>query len=375
MAGIYIHIPFCTQKCHYCNFFSQPAIHLIPQYVDALCKELELRKDYLSEPVSTIYFGGGTPGLLQVSHIEKILSTINHHYKNNAFEITLEVNPDDINRDYLIKIRKAGINRLSIGIQSLDDGDLKWLNRRHSAQQAIDAFQQARECGFDNISIDLIYGIPVQNTSRWEEQVSKVLRLKPEHISAYALTVEPGTALHHFIQTGQRPDVDEEHALQCFMILKDHIEDLGYQQYEVSNYCLPGRESQHNSSYWNQIPYLGVGASAHSYNGNSRQWNVAAINKYITNINDGYIPSEKEELNLVDKFNEYIMTALRTAKGCNLSHINTVYGKDYVDMISTEAEQFVREGLLIREDDYLRTAKKGWFHLDGIAASLFANIE
>ncbi len=371
MAGVYIHIPFCTQKCHYCNFFSQPAIQLIPQYIDSICREIELQKSYLSEPVKTIYFGGGTPGLLSPQQIEQILNVIHKNYDIAVTEITLEVNPDDINPEYLHKIKEIGINRLSMGVQSLDDRDLKWLNRRHSAEQAINAVLEAKKAGFDNISIDLIYGIPVQSQKRWSKQLEKALEIRPQHLSAYALTVESGTALHHFISHGERQNVDDEHALSCFKILKSATEKHGYHQYEVSNFAIIGKESQHNSSYWNQTPYLGIGASAHSYNKNSRQWNICAINKYMQSINEGITPFEYEILSREDKINEYVMTSLRTAKGCNLKYIKEAFGRETAKRIADSSAQFINKGLLIHEDDYLSVGINGWFQLDGIAASLF----
>jgi len=371
MAGLYIHIPFCTRKCHYCNFFSQPALHLIPSYVNALCREIEIRKEYLSEPITTLYFGGGTPGLLSAEQIGAILNNAGKHLDVKLNEVTLEVNPDNLNNDYLRSIKDVGIDRLSIGIQSFNNKDLKWLNRSHSGEISVEAISDARIAGFENISIDLIYGIPVQSIGEWERQIDIAISLHPEHISAYALTIEPGTALHHFIRKGKRPDVSDKHAEECFRVLKRKLREHGYEHYEVSNFCLPGKESRHNSGYWNHTPYLGIGASAHSFDGKSRQWNVSAINHYISEINQGIVPSEKEELSTINMLNEYLMVSIRTSKGCNLNHINEVYGEEFEKNVLMRAKPFIENNLLVLKDKVIRTSEQGWFHLDGIASSLF----
>ncbi len=371
MAGIYIHIPFCVKKCHYCNFFSQPALDLIPAYVNALCDELVLRKAYLNEPVETIYFGGGTPSLLQPSQVDAILNTIYKHFSLKLHEATFEVNPDELSESYLHNIRCSGINRLSIGIQSFNDRDLTWLNRRHSGDQAQMAVCNARKTGFDNISIDLIYGIPIQSLGQWEEQINIATGLTPEHISAYALTVEPGTALHHFINTKKYQPVSDEHSRACFEILVQKLKTAGYYHYEVSNFSLPGRESMHNSAYWNQSTYLGVGASAHSYNGTSRQWNIAAINRYINALQQKAIPAEKEILSEKDKINEYIMTHLRTADGIHNEYIRENFGEDTFNSVRSKATLYINNGLLFETNNHICTTEEGWFHLDGIASTLF----
>jgi oxygen-independent coproporphyrinogen-3 oxidase len=371
MAGLYIHIPFCTRKCHYCNFFSQPALHLVPSYVEAICREIEIRKEYLSEPVKTIYFGGGTPGLLSAAQIERILNTAANHLDIQLSEVTLEANPDNLSVEYLRNIKNVGVDRLSIGVQSFNNTDLKWLNRNHSGETAIESISNARSAGFENISIDLIYGIPVQTTTQWKSQIDIALSLHPEHISAYALTVEPGTALHHFIRKGKRSDVSDKHAEECFRVLKRQLGEHGYTHYEVSNFCLPGKESMHNSAYWDHTPYLGVGASAHSFDGKSRQWNIAAINQYINDIGIGTVPAEREELSEVTMLNEYLMVSIRTSKGCNLNHINQVYGEEFENKVLMRAKPFIENRLLELTDKVIKTSEQGWFHLDGIASSLF----
>ncbi|MDD3960671.1 MAG: radical SAM family heme chaperone HemW [Bacteroidales bacterium] len=371
MAGLYFHIPFCSQKCHYCNFFSQPAKELLPRYIESVCKEIALQKEYLQSPVRTIYFGGGTPSLLEENHFKKIFHAIHRHLNTDPDETTIEVNPNDITASYIRMLRHTGFNRLSMGIQSFSDTDLQWLNRSHTGAQARQAYTTAREGGFRNISIDLIYGMPIQNINTWKKQIETAMQLRPEHLSAYALTVEKGTALAHFIHKGIYPPVSDETLAEDFALLCKILKREGYTHYEVSNFALPGYEAKHNASYWDQTHYLGIGASAHSYNGTSRQWNVAAINKYMEHINRGEIPSEKEELTLSDQLNEYVLTSLRTAAGCNLSHISTVYGETEKERIKKNATRYIQTGLLSCNKNILKTTQKGWFYIDGIAAELF----
>ncbi len=371
MAGLYIHIPFCTQKCPYCNFFSLASTRLIPDYVEAVCDEIALRKDYLQEPVRTIYFGGGTPGLLRAQEIERILAAISRHLRNESEENTLEVNPNNVNHRYLQALQKVGINRLSIGIQSLNNEELRWLHRTHTAEQAITSIQQARESGFNNLSVDMIYGIPIQSQQSWERQLAQILALRPDHLSAYALTVEPGTPLYQRIQKGKLKDVDDTHTRACFFSLQHLTREAGYPQYEVSNFALPGKRSKHNASYWEQVPYWGIGTSAHSYDRVSRQWNVASVPRYIQQIKEGKIPAEREVLSPADRYNEYVMTRLRTKKGCDLVQISHLFGEKAMQATLHEAQKYITKGLLSLQNHHLCTTDKGWFHLDGIAASLF----
>ncbi|HOH55971.1 MAG TPA: radical SAM family heme chaperone HemW, partial [Paludibacteraceae bacterium] len=286
MAGIYIHIPFCSQRCSYCNFFSVVSINLLNEVIDAIIKEFSIRKDYLkNEPVQTIYFGGGTPSLLTIQQIEKLLNTIykNFPVEKNA-EITFEANPDDLTEKYLSDLKKTGINRLSIGIQSFDDNKLKILNRRHNAFQAVEAVRVAQRSGFNNISIDLIYGLPFQSLIEWENDLDKAFSLPIQHLSAYALTFEEKTLLLKQKEKKLIEPADEELMIKMYELLLNKSNQNGFDAYEISNFSLPEFYSRHNSSYWTQTPYLGIGPSAHSFNGFSRQWNVASIHKYIEGI-------------------------------------------------------------------------------------------
>lgn len=371
MAGLYIHIPFCTQKCHYCNFFSIPALEYMDEYIDALCKEIILRQHYLHEPYNTIYIGGGTPSLLKQNHFLQILSTIRTHLHVEDPEISMELNPDDITPEYLHMIKEMGFSRVSIGIQSFRDEDLKWLNRRHSGAQAISAIKQSRIAGFKNISLDLIYAIPGQELAIWKQQVETALMLRPEHISAYSLTVEPGTPLDHYIKKGMKKNVSDALAADCFAYLRKKLISSGYEHYEISNFSLPGFRSKHNTSYWNGTPYMGIGPSAHSFDGNSRQWNVSALRQYITKINIDKIPCQIEILTITEKINEYIMTSLRTIEGCDLHFISDQFGKEYSNKIINNATSALKSSHLFMANNILKVTEKGLFLMDGISANLF----
>ncbi len=314
MAGIYIHIPFCRQACHYCNFHFSTSLRYKNELLGALLKETELQKDYLgNESIETIYFGGGTPSILQISdlrlQIEKIRETFN--ISKNA-EITLEANPDDINEEKLAGWKEIGINRLSIGVQSFFEEDLLWMNRAHNSQQAVSSLQVAVKY-FDNITMDLIYGHPLLSNEKWKQNVEKVIALNIPHISCYALTVEPKTPLSKMIKEKKKEDVQQEKQAEQFLLLMQWLEDAGYEHYEISNFARPGRRSRHNSSYWQGKKYLGLGPSAHSFNDESRQWNISNNNVYIESLAENKIPFEKEILTPSQKVNEYIMTSLRTA--------------------------------------------------------------
>lgn len=377
MAGIYLHIPFCRQKCTYCNFFSLASRRHLDAFSGTLIKELEIQQHYLGgEPVETIYFGGGTPSLLDPSSIAGILEKIRHLFiVVNDAEITLEANPDDLCKEQLNGIRDAGINRLSIGIQSFHDDDLKFLNRIHSADEAISSISLARETGFNNLSIDLIYGIPGQDSSRWEFNVKKSLELEIPHISSYALTVEERTPLERMIASGKVPPVDDFLQEEHFSILCSLMEQEGYLHYEISNFCKPGMFAKHNTSYWKGVAYLGAGPSAHSYNGNSRQWNISNLTQYMKSISDGLVPSEMEQLSEVQKFNEYIMTSLRTMWGCDLSHIEQAFGKEWKEKVIRDSLKYLQGGFLIRNGNLLLLTMLGRFRADGIASDLFRTDE
>ena len=378
MAGIYIHIPFCKQACHYCDFHFSTSLKKKYDLVNALVKELELRKDELKdETVDTIYFGGGTPSLLTIDELRFLISEVYKNYKvvENP-EITLEANPDDllpvraqsrtIFEDYL----KIGINRLSIGIQSFFEADLKLMNRAHNAEEAKNCLQEATK-HFDNISVDLIYGIPGLSNENWIKNIETVLSFNIPHISSYALTVEPRTALETFIKKGIVQNVDDDLAQEQFHILIDKLEVSGFVHYELSNFAKPNYLSKNNSAYWQGKPYLGIGPSAHSFNGNERGWNVSNNSKYIRSLEKNILPNEKETLTITDKYNEYVMTGLRTIWGVSLEKIEQDFGKKYKKYIMEQADNYLKNEFLILDNGKLIVAKKGKFLSDGIASYLF----
>lgn len=371
MSGIYIHIPFCKQACHYCDFHFSTSLAKKGELVDALCKELVFRKDELIDKMETIYFGGGTPSLLSSEELNQIFETIYSNYRiSENPEITLEANPDDLSREQIDKFTNSPINRLSIGIQSFYEEDLKLMNRAHNASEALECIMEAKKY-FENISIDLIYGIPRMSNERWNKNLEIALKLDVPHLSCYALTVEPKTALKKFIEKGIVPPVDEETAKQHYEILLSETEKAGLENYEFSNFGRPGFHSRNNTAYWEGKPYLGIGPSAHSYDGNSRSWNVANNTKYIKSIEAGILPSEMEILSKEDKYNEYIMTGLRTKKGVSLEKVENEFGKKYAEYLLKQAENHLKNRLLILETQTLQISKKGKFLTDGIAADLF----
>jgi len=320
MAGIYIHIPFCKTRCAYCDFYSTTHEAWKQQYVDALCKELVQRKDYLKgETVDTIYMGGGTPSQLSIAQLNALLATIEAHFPLSKHpEITIEVNPDDVSDSYAEGLKQTPVNRISMGIQTFDDATLRILNRRHTEQIARMATMRLREKGFQNISIDLMYGLPGETIEQWENDLQQAIALNVEHISAYHLTYEEGTPLYRRLQQGEVSEVSEELSLTFFNMLIDALTKAGYQHYEISNFCKPGMHSRHNSSYWQGIAYLGCGAAAHSFDGASRQWNIADIKAYIQGIETNAPCYEIETLDNATRYNEYIMTGLRTSHGSSL---------------------------------------------------------
>ncbi len=371
MSGVYIHVPFCKQACHYCDFHFSTQMGKREAMVDALVKEIKMRKDEVQDEVETIYFGGGTPSVLTTEEIERLIQTVYDHYKvMDEPEITLEANPDDLSNHRIIQLSKSRINRLSIGIQSFFDEDLKLMNRAHNASEAEQCIQEATEY-FDNITIDLIYGIPGMDNARWEANIQKALELGLPHISSYALTVEPKTALKKFIEKGVVPNVDDEQAQEQFYMLVDILEAHGFVDYEISNFGKPGYFSQNNTSYWLGKKYIGIGPSAHSFDGEHRSWNVRNNPTYIKKINEGFLPSEVETLTTIDRYNEYVMTGLRTIWGVSLKTIEDDFGPNYLKYLEMQAAKFVEQGLLQGDGGVLKTTKKGKFLADGIASDLF----
>lgn len=372
MAGIYIHIPFCKQACHYCDFHFSTSLKKKDELIQALVKELKLRKSELTnQTVETIYFGGGTPSLLNKNEIHLLLDTVfqNYNVASNP-EITLEANPDDLSKNHIHELANTPVNRLSIGIQSFFDEDLKLMNRAHNANEAKQCLEEASKY-FDNITIDLIYGIPGLTNAKWLENIDMALSFKIPHISSYALTVEPKTALHAFIIKGQIQNVEDELAEHQFYMLTEKLETQGFVHYELSNFGKPGFFSTHNTSYWQGKSYLGIGPSAHSFNGSQRSWNIRNNSSYIKSLNNNILPMEIETLSVTDQYNEYVMTGLRTMWGISLLNIEKEYGVIFKNYILEQSQKYIKEELLYIDGDKMYITEKGRFLSDGIASDLF----
>jgi oxygen-independent coproporphyrinogen-3 oxidase len=371
MAGIYAHIPFCKQACHYCDFHFSTSVKKKPEMVEAICKELLLRKQEISGDVDTIYFGGGTPSLLSAEELQQIFQVIHSHFTvvGNA-EITLEANPDDLSEEKLKMLAASSVNRLSIGVQSFFEEDLKLMNRAHNADEALESIRLAKHY-FDNISIDLIYGIPGMSNDRWQENLQIALDLNVPHISSYALTVEPKTTLKSLIEKGKVAPVEEELAKEQYEIMINRLSAAGFDNYEFSNFGKPGFFSRNNTAYWFGKPYLGIGPSAHSFDGFQRKWNISNNTLYIKALQKGEIPAEVEELSVADRYNELVMTRLRTSWGISVDEVERSFGKKYKDYLLREAARLIEDKLLDWSDNRLQVSKKGKFLSDGIAAELF----
>ncbi len=372
MSGIYIHIPFCKQACHYCDFHFSTTMGKKEAMVLALCEELKLRKEeFKNITVETIYFGGGTPSVLDTAEIEQLIAAVYENYQvSPAPEITLEANPDDLTEQKILQLAKSPINRLSIGIQSFFDEDLKLMNRAHSGKEAAESLAMATR-HFDNISIDLIYGMPNMSEERWQANIEKALSFGVPHISSYVLTVEPKTALFDFIKKGLVIPAADEVAQAHFDILNKMLTVAGYSCYEISSFGKPGYFSKNNSAYWQQKKYIGIGPSAHSFDGHRRGWNINNNPKYIKSLNKGVLPMEIEVLSRTDKYNEYVMTGLRTVWGVSLRKVQLEFGEKYKEYLMLQADKFIEQHLLYIDADLLLTTNKGKFLADGIAADLF----
>ncbi len=401
MAGIYIHIPFCNSKCAYCGFYSLPSLKLKDRFLEALKAEIVERKDYLQRgphcgldpqspalkgnhdmpPINTIYFGGGTPSLLSINEIGELLHLIKETYPvaENA-EITLEANPDTLSLEYLEGLRQRGVNRLSIGIQSFFDNDLNYLSRRHDSHHAIQCIDWAKQAGFSNISIDLIYGLPTSNAEQWNRNLDLFFALDLPHLSAYALTLEPNAVLTKQIEQGKVPPVNEEDALRDYEILCQRATENGYLHYEISNFCRCGMHSKHNASYWFGTPYTGFGPSAHSYDGNSRQWNISSVEKYIdarretARLQDQKVPrpaSEKETLSLEQLYDEYVMLRLRTHWGIDLKWLKREMGERFSSYCEQHAQPLIAQGRLSQTREFLYLTDAQMLFADGVAEELF----
>ena len=368
MAGIYIHIPFCRRKCHYCNFFSLASQKLKPRFLEALKREIELSRDYLgAAEIQTVYFGGGTPSVFRPGELEPVIRSLT----GGTGEFTLELNPEDVTEAYVEELKNNSFNRFSLGVQSFFDDDLAGLNRSHSAGQSVRAVKLLKDAGFGNISIDLIYGIPGSSDERWKQNLETAFSLRVPHISAYALTVEQKTPLAWMISRKRLAPVDEEAQVRQFGILMEEAVAHGFQQYEISNFALPGMHAVHNTNYWKGVPYLGLGPSAHSYNGRSRRWNVANLTGYIDALAAGKLPFEEEILTPRQKYNEYVMTSLRTMWGCSISAIRADFGPDFSDFFQRNAAPIIEQGFLSENSGIYILTGAGKLLADRIASELF----
>jgi oxygen-independent coproporphyrinogen-3 oxidase len=368
MAGIYVHIPFCRKACHYCNFHFSTRLESMEGMMHAIVAEIPLRATYVTGTIETIYLGGGTPSLLPAATLDKLLRQLKAYFTvATDAEITLETNPDDITAEQLASWKQAGVNRLSIGIQSFFEEDLQWMNRAHTAGQAIQSIALAREAGFDNITIDLIYGTPTLTDERWQQNVQMALAAGVTHLSCYALTVEPKTALHKMVEQHKKQEPDPDQQSRHFELLMQWMAEAGYEHYEISNFAKPGHRSRHNSSYWSGAHYAGIGPAAHSFNGESRQWNIANNALYIKSIEQGALPFEIETLTPDQQLNEYIMTSLRTMEGLDLEKVSA----DAAGQLLKAAQKYIAAGTMVVNGQRLVLTMQGKLLADGIAADLF----
>jgi oxygen-independent coproporphyrinogen III oxidase len=375
LSGIYLHIPFCKQACHYCDFHFSTSMGHKEATIQAIARELEMRQDYLQgQTVHTIYFGGGTPSLLIQEELQLLLQTIKGLFiVSDDVEITLEANPDDLSPEKLLELKAAGINRLSIGLQSFHEPHLRMMNRAHNAMESLQCVQDAQAAGFDNITVDLIYGIPAPDHSIWLEDLKMLFTLHVQHVSCYALTIEPDTAFGRWSKKGSFKPAEDEFTAQQFEILLEQMQQQGFVQYEVSNFSKPGYESKHNSNYWRGVHYLGVGPSAHSFNGPSRQYNVSHNRKYTEAISQGIIPCEIEELTVADQANDYLLTTLRTIWGCDLTVMRDKYGYDVQAMHTAYLQELNLKELASIQDNVLYLSDKGKLLADQITLDLFVD--
>ena len=372
MAGLYIHIPFCKQRCSYCAFYSTTLYNIRERYVNALCKELAMRKEYAGGgTIETIYFGGGTPSTLSMEQLQKICDAIYATYTVSVTpEVTIECNPDDLTPDFLAQLKRLPFNRISMGVQSFNDAQLKRLGRRHDAEKARQAVKNAREAGYDNISIDLIFALPGSTLAEWEHDLDSAIALRPDHLSAYNLTYEEGTPLHRALEGGDFAELSEEENIEQFQMLIAKLKEAGYNHYEISNFAKPGCESRHNSSYWNDTPYIGCGAAAHSYNGTSRQWNIANIKEYIKGIENGLPNFEIEELSEEEHYNDTILTRLRTAKGIPLEWMKKKFCERLNRYMQHAIEKEIALDNLKEENGFVSLTQKGIFISDAVIREL-----
>lgn len=377
MAGIYVHIPFCKKACTYCDFHFSTSMRNADEMVEAICKELLFKKERLkNQSIGSIYFGGGTPSVLSAKALSRIFTTIYQHYDvSSSAEITLEANPDDLNKANLMALKSLSLNRFSIGVQSFFEEDLLWMNRAHTASEAIDSIKRSQDFGYENLSIDLIYGYPLLSDEKWDSNIQTLIELQTPHISAYSLTVEPNTALSHAIKVGKHKPINDDQSAAQFSHLNRRLTTQGFEQYEISNYALPDKYAVHNTNYWRGVPYLGIGPSAHGFDGENRYHNLANNALYLKELAQNKLPETIEILSLSDQINELIMTSLRTQWGLDLKMIETRFGKTLAQKISKEAEVFQKKQQLKRLDDLITLTPEGKLFADGIASSLFVDEE
>jgi oxygen-independent coproporphyrinogen-3 oxidase len=377
MAGIYIHIPFCKQKCHYCNFYSLASNRYFDEVIDAITDEVNLRKSLVSnEIIESVYFGGGTPSLMKAHHLQKIMDAVFTHFSvADHAEITLEANPDDVSQEQLQSFKKNGVNRLSMGVQTFNDVELQYLNRTHDVEKALKSIEMSRREGFENLTIDLIYGLPNSTPASWNKNLHIIKTLGIPHISCYALTVEPNTAFEYFIRKGKLKPPAEELFLDQFEALVDFANNNGYEHYEISNFCKDKRYAQHNTAYWFGKPYLGLGPSAHSYDGISRTWNIAHLKKYIEGIKSENPVFEQEVLTENQRFNEFIMTHLRTQWGVRFSELRSGFSKSQANYFFSKLKKYKDSDLIKISEEKVSLTRKGIFISDSIIADFFVGEE
>lgn len=373
MAGLYLHIPFCKRKCHYCNFYSLASVKFKPQLVEALIREIDLQKDYLQgELLDSIYFGGGTPSLLNERELNSIFDKIHSTFSvEEKAEITFEANPDDLTKDYLQMLNKTAVNRLSIGVQSFNDKELVYLNRLHTAEEAKSALKRAQDAGFSSLSLDLIYGIPIATTASWKENLELFKALEIEHLSAYNLTREENTAYDILIKKGKYAPPDDVQGEEHFKLLLAFAKENNLEQYEISNFAFDQKYALHNTNYWRRKKYLGIGPSAHSFNLHSRSWNSAQLKPYIEAISNGELPAEIESLSKSDQWNEMIMTGFRTKWGVEIDYLKQNFEAAWIDTLHQQTQKYISNGQLLQSGTHYKLSEKGMFFADGIAADFF----
>ncbi|MDH5828314.1 radical SAM family heme chaperone HemW [Sphingobacterium faecium] len=370
---IYFHIPFCKQACHYCDFHFSTSLKYKDEMLSMLYKEIELRADYLEDKkIQSIYFGGGTPSILEAEDISRLIDKVSKHFEiDSNIEITLEANPDDLNREKVEKLRQTEINRFSIGIQSFFEEDLRWMNRAHNQKEAESCIMRVQDAGFENITCDLIYGFPLLTNEKWKKNMQKLVDFQIPHISSYSMTVEKKTALDHMIKTGKSAAIDSDQAADQMLMLIAHLTESGFEQYEISNFAKNGMYAKHNTNYWKGKHYLGIGPSAHSFNGNSRSWNIANNAKYIQDIAQNSLPLETEELSSLDRINEYTMTSLRTMWGINLIAVEEKFGAEVKKQLQNNAAEFIDNNQLKQVENKITLTDSGKLMADHIMSELF----